>query len=85
MRARTLYRLRVLAGVTVLSALAGAVYGVRFAPIGWNVAVGAMVGAMNGLAITLLEIALQGPGAPALRRWSWRWRCARWATAPYSC
>jgi adenylate cyclase len=68
MRARTLYRLRILAGVTALSALAGAVYGVRFAPTGWNLAAGVMVGAMNGLAITLVEIALQGPGAPTLRR-----------------
>ncbi len=70
MRARTIWRLRVLASVTLLSAVAGGIYGGRFAPAGGgaNVGVGTLVGAMNGLAITSLELFLQGAGAAALRR-----------------
>jgi len=69
-RARNVWRLRVIVGVTLVSALAGSAYGVRFASTGPNVALGALVGAMNGLVVTLLEIFLQGPGAAMLRRLS---------------
>jgi adenylate cyclase len=67
-RSRTALRLRIIAGVTLASAAAGAVYGAGFAPAGSDIAIGALVGAMNGLAITALEIVLRGPGAAALRR-----------------
>jgi adenylate cyclase len=70
MRARNVLRIRILFGVTLLSAAVGAAYGARFAPAGSNAAVGVLVGAMNGLAITALEIFLQGPGAATLRRLS---------------
>lgn len=68
MRARTIRRLRILAGVTAASAALGGIYGSRFGPTGSNVIVGLLVGAMNGLSITLLEVFLQGPGTAALRR-----------------
>lgn len=70
MRPRTLWRLRVVAGVTLASSVAGGVYGAWFAPGGSNVGIGLLVGAMNGVAITLLEIFLQSTGAAALRRLS---------------
>lgn len=68
MRAKTVWRLRVVIGVTLLSAAAGGLYGSRFSPAGSNVGVGLLVGAINGFVLTMLEISLQGPGVAALRR-----------------
>jgi adenylate cyclase len=48
--------------------MVGAAYGAQFGPTGLNMAVGILVGALNGLAISALEIFLQGPGAATLRR-----------------
>lgn len=68
MRERNVLRVRIVAGVTLVSALLGAVYGAQFAPAGGSVAVGAVVGALNGLALSSLETFLAGRGAAMLRR-----------------
>lgn len=68
MRERNVLRVRIVTGVTLVSALLGAIYGAQFAPAGDSVAVGAVVGALNGLTLSSLETLLAGRGAAMLRR-----------------
>jgi adenylate cyclase len=68
-RARTVFQIRIVAGVTLLSAVAGATYGLRFTPIWPNIAIGVTVGALNGAVLSTLEIFVIGPLA-RLRRLS---------------
>lgn len=70
LRAKTVLRLRIVSGVTLLSAIVGAVYGLHADPTAANTMVGALVGAFNGLTISSLEVFLQGPAAGILRRLS---------------
>ncbi len=68
MHERTAFRLRIIAGTTVAAAGIGAFYAVQTLRTPASIAVGTVVGGLNGGAITMLEIALQGHGAAALRR-----------------
>jgi adenylate cyclase len=67
-RERTIWRLRIVGGVALLSAAVGAVYGARFAPASVNATLGSLVGAFNGLTLSALETVLQGSAAAALHR-----------------
>ena len=69
MHARTILQIRIVAGVTLLSAVAGATYGLRFTPIWPNIAIGVTVGALNGATLSTLDIFLIRPLA-TLRRLS---------------
>jgi len=68
LRERTAVRLRIIVGVTVLSAAIGAAYGARFAPPAINVTYSAVTGASSGFALCTLEIFLQNAAAATLRR-----------------
>jgi adenylate cyclase len=68
MQPRTIRRIRAVALVTPLAAALGAAFAARSAEGGADVALGAAVGGISGLALASLEIAIQGPAAATLRR-----------------
>ena len=68
MRARTAYRVRVVAGVTIVSAIISAGFASRYSMSRATILSGVATGALIGVAIASLEILLQGPAASTLRR-----------------
>jgi adenylate cyclase len=70
LRARTAFRVRVVTGVTIVSALLGAGFASRYAITGATILAGVAFGALNGFVIACLETLLQGPAASTLRRLS---------------
>jgi adenylate cyclase len=68
LRARTAYRVRVVTGVTIVSATISAGFASRFALTSTTILSGFATGALIGVVLASFEILLRGPAASTMRR-----------------